>query len=293
VPDREGFFLLVTGVMMRARKRDAVERNRTILLALGAIAVVGIVLWSVAEWHRMGSTLGLKDQIQMQVQFLGAVAQILTVGALLAGLYFTWKNVHVLHEGQITERFTRSIEHLGSDKLQVRIGGLYALGRIARDSRADQPFISCVLCTYVRENARWDENCAPHPPAYDIQAALTILGSQTWAREPTRPWFDLSGTDLRGVDLCWAHLDDANFTGSHLEGARLVEAHMERAYFTNAHLQGANLTGANLSGAKLTGANLDKADLDGVIGLTEEQIQSARVTPPTSLTYLPNHRPSV
>jgi hypothetical protein len=228
----------------------------------------------------MASTLGPKDQIQMQAQVLGAMAQILTVGALFAGLYYTWRNVQVLQEGQITERFTRAIEHLGSDKLQVRLGGLYALGRIARDSKVDQPFISCVICAYVREHARWEENPAPHKPPHDIQAALIILGRQTWARDPIRPWFDLSGTDLRGVDLCWAHLPDANFTGSHLEGARLVDAHLERAYFTNAHVQGADFTGAHL----------DNADLDGVIGLTEEQIQSARVT---SLTCLPNHRPSV
>ena len=42
-------------------------------------------------------------------------------------------------QGQVTDRFTRAIEQLGSDKLDVRIGRIYALERVARDSVKDQP----------------------------------------------------------------------------------------------------------------------------------------------------------
>jgi len=35
-------------------------------------------------------------------------------------------------QGQITDRYTKAVEQLGSDKLDVRIGGIYALERIAR-----------------------------------------------------------------------------------------------------------------------------------------------------------------
>jgi hypothetical protein len=195
---------------------------------------------------------------------------------LLASLYFAWKNVQMLQEGQITERFTRSIEHLGSDKLQVRLGGIYALGRIARDCKRDQDAISEVLCAYVRDRAKWEESGAPKCSSIDIQAVLTLLGSQTWARDPRRPWLNLSGTDLRGADLCWAHLEMANLTGSHLEGARLVDAHLEGAYFTN----------ASVDGADFTGAHLDRADLDGAVGLTGEQMGVARTTTATRLPKL-------
>jgi hypothetical protein len=258
---------------MHDRKRDAVKRNTAFLLALGMIIVTGIILWKMGEWYRMASGLGVKDQIEMEAEVLKTVAQILGGGALLAGLYFTWKNVQVLQEGQITERFTRSIEHLGSDQLQVRLGGIYALGRIARDSRTDQPLISSVLCAYVRERAHWDKDRSPSHPPCDIQAALCILGRQTWARDPIRPWLDLSGTDLRRADLCWANLELANFRGSHLEEARLVDAHFEGAFFTNTHV----------AGADFTGAFLDKADLQEAIGLTEEQLKGARITAATRL----------
>jgi hypothetical protein len=56
-------------------------------------------------------------------------------------------------EGQITERFTRAIDQLGNANLDIRLGGIYALERIARDSGDDHPQIVEVLTTYVREHA--------------------------------------------------------------------------------------------------------------------------------------------
>ena len=38
---------------------------------------------------------------------------------------------------RITESFTKAIEHLGSDNLQVRLGGIYTLERISRESELD------------------------------------------------------------------------------------------------------------------------------------------------------------
>ena len=46
----------------------------------------------------------------------------------------TERNVQVLQEGQITERFTRAIEQLGSENMAICLGGIYALERIAKDS---------------------------------------------------------------------------------------------------------------------------------------------------------------
>jgi hypothetical protein len=260
-------------VTMREPKPGAAERSTILFLGLAAVALTGIIVWRMAEWRRIGAALGVKDRIQIEADALKTVAQILGGGALLAGLYFAWKNVQMLQEGQITERFTRSIEQLGSDRLEVRLGGIYALGRLARECRRDQHSISQVLCAYVRDRARWSEGRTGDHPTIDIQAVLTLLGRQRWARDPVRPWLDLSGTDLRGADLCWAHLEAANFIGCHLEGARLVDAHLEGAYMTDAHVNGADFTGTSL----------DRADLCGVIGLTEEQICAARTTAATRL----------
>src|SRR5215208_736469 len=63
-------------------------------------------------------------------------------------------------QGQITERFTRAIEQLGETnsngepKLELRLGGIYALERIAKDSpERDYSTVMEVLTAYARENA--------------------------------------------------------------------------------------------------------------------------------------------
>ena len=67
------------------------------------------------------------------------------------------EQLQVAQEGQITERFTRAIEQLGSDKMEVRLGGIYALERIANDSDKDYWPIMETLTAYVRERAPWRE----------------------------------------------------------------------------------------------------------------------------------------
>jgi type IX secretion system substrate protein len=81
-------------------------------------------------------------------------------------------------------RSTRAIDQRDSEKsLEVRLGGIYALERIARDSSKDYGPVMEVLTGYVRTHAPWDDQ-KPAPegmPALtvDTQAALTILGRRT------------------------------------------------------------------------------------------------------------------
>ncbi|MFN7523786.1 MAG: hypothetical protein ACK5RD_11680, partial [Aphanizomenon sp.] len=63
------------------------------------------------------------------------------------------KNAETANQKQITERFSKAIEQLGSDKPEVILGGIYTLERIARDSKPDQWTIMEVLTAFVRQNA--------------------------------------------------------------------------------------------------------------------------------------------
>ena len=49
------------------------------------------------------------------------------------------RTYELTEQGQVTDRYTKAIEQLGSDKLDVTIGGIYALERIARDSPGTTP----------------------------------------------------------------------------------------------------------------------------------------------------------
>ena len=53
-------------------------------------------------------------------------------------------------ERRITELYTKAVEQLGSDKAPVRLGGLYALERLAQDNDAQRQTIVNVLCAYLR-----------------------------------------------------------------------------------------------------------------------------------------------
>ena len=65
----------------------------------------------------------------------------------------TADRLQVAREGQITDRFTKAIEQLGNEKLEVRLGGIYSLERIAKESLEDHWPIVEVLTTFVREHA--------------------------------------------------------------------------------------------------------------------------------------------
>jgi hypothetical protein len=53
-------------------------------------------------------------------------------------------------ERRITELYTKAVEQLGSDKAPVRLGGLYALERLAQDNLAHRQTIVNVICAYLR-----------------------------------------------------------------------------------------------------------------------------------------------
>jgi uncharacterized protein YjbI with pentapeptide repeats len=111
---------------------------------------------------------------------------------------------------------------------------------------------------------------------------------------------------LEGSFFQWAHVGEACFDNAHVEGARFDGAHLENATFRVAHLEGAefyaaDVEGAHFSEAHLTGVTFDEAHIEGVwfykadlrgasfnkanmdgarfggaIGLTVEQVMSAK-----------------
>jgi ABC-type Fe3+ transport system permease subunit len=74
------------------------------------------------------------NRLKLQNDARATLLQALAGGVLLLGAYFTWRQLGVTREGQITDRYTKAVDQLGSDHLDVRVGGIYALERIARDS---------------------------------------------------------------------------------------------------------------------------------------------------------------
>jgi uncharacterized protein YjbI with pentapeptide repeats len=169
--------------------------------------------------------------------------------------------VNVREHGQVTDHYTMAIEQLGSDQLDVRIGGIYALERVCRESAANHPAVMSVLAAFIRERPRerWSlpgpgDGVAERASAPDVQAAATVIGhrDRIQDREPIR----LARANLIRADLTGADLGAADLTRADLAGANLCAADLIRADLTGANLSGADLTRADLTGAQLIGASL-------------------------------------
>ena len=262
-------------------------RGMLVAVAAGALA---LFLWKIPELQvQQFSNVKPEDRVLVN-EYRKTLVQMIGGLLLLVGLYLTWRriaaterNVQISQEGQITERFTRAIDQLGdthdddqrTPRIEVRLGGIYALERIARDSPTDHWAVMEVLTAYIRENAPWREAQSPPdgPPAKprtDIQAVLTVLGRRKRRYEEEGQTLDLDKTNLQVANLVEAHLEKAHFReahlekanlgGAHLEEANLWETHLEKAFLWEAHLEKANLRGAHLENADLREAHLEKAN---------------------------------
>lgn len=262
-------------------------------IVAGVIVIVGllwVVIVAAPPWfvqHRSLDVATAQNDVRTTLlQGLGGVV-------LLVGAYFTYRQLinsreqlahsheqlQLAQQGQITERFTRAIDQLGHAQLDVRLGGIYALERIARDSSADRATVGEVLTAFIRSHAPWpprlpgqyvaeapiDEVPDLQVRAPDVQASLTVLRRGGFAPpvEGESDRLDLHASDLRNADLHDAQLDGVILRDAHLEGAKLDGAQLRRADLQDAHLKEADLAGAHLEEAELASAHLEEATLIG------------------------------
>ncbi|MEU8990454.1 pentapeptide repeat-containing protein [Streptomyces sp. NPDC048558] len=143
------------------------------------------------------------------------------------------EQAELTREGQVTERYVEAIKLLASGHLTERLGAIYALERIMRDSEKDHATVVEVLAAFVRQHSPWKPDAgtgATEPevrPSDDVQAALTVLGRRPEREEAFR--IDLRRTDLRGADLQRARLQRTVMTKAHLEDANLARADLAKA----------------------------------------------------------------
>ena len=215
-----------------------------------------LLLWKLPQWQ-VAAVPEMKDRIDLGSKSRQTLAQILGGAALLVGLYFTSQTLRTTQEGQITDRFTKAITQLGDNNLAVRLGGIYALERIARDSESDHRSVMEVLTAFVREYSHgraippwaWvsmlfvkdrllEDRAKSQPPA-DIQAILTVIGrrTRTFKNGEVQP-LDLHNTNLQGALLEGAQLQGAYLADAQLQGANLRHAQLQDASLKSAQLQG-------------------------------------------------------
>ncbi|WP_293448356.1 pentapeptide repeat-containing protein [Planktotalea sp.] len=126
--------------------------------------------------------------------------------------------------------------------LEVCIGSIYALERIAKENEAYHVQVMEILCAYVRQNAP-TENTQPTAilekrpkPRDDIQAVISVIGrrrdEQIQVEFVQKHRLDFSSSDFSGVNFSNLNFSAANFAHCRLEAARFAETKLQGLNFS-------------------------------------------------------------
>lgn len=148
-------------------------------------------------------------------------------------------------ERRVVDLFTKGLERLGADKEEVRVGGLYALERLADSEPSLREQVIDVVCTFLRANARTRK--ATDPVGSLAEACQNLLIDHlayNSAHAHHKTYWKVELLSLSG-----AFLDNGFFAA-----ARVDTMHFRSAVFSN---------GADFDDAIIRGANFSRAEFRG------------------------------
>ena len=292
-----------------------------IVLTLGSGWLL-ITMWLVwGKLDEMGNTVdqmgNTVDQITLTIGALGA----LFVGIVgLVGLYVNYGRTKAFEDSTDKQRksderrdyqhlYASSIKYLEHDKESVKLGAVYGLIRLAKNSRlSGDPWTSDVadiLRAHIDSITKDSRENRVKPSSYASTVLRLFIPHKNDTLE-TNPFLalpidlndfylvgvnlnglhmkdanltkvDLSGADLRGVNLTGANLMDVNLSGANLRRADLKRVDLRRVDLSGADLSDADLRGADLTDADLTGVDLSGANLRDT-NLTDADLSGANYT---------------
>lgn len=277
------------------------------VFSLPLIALLIYLIYKIPQLMVAEQSLNLTNNewLQRTNEARATLVQGIVGLILLFGLFFTWrnirateknlmisqdataKNLEIAQEGLVTQRFSKAIELLGSDKTDVRLGGIYALERIAKESKKDHWPIMEILTAFVRENAPWKKGDPAKPIRTDIQAVLTVLGRREREHEQIgiyRSFYesrrlDLHETNLHGADLFGANFAGIILTKANLTNSRMLNTNLECSILDNADLSESDITDSNFEDSTLSGTLFKTANLYAVKFDTNVQVEPSAKEP--------------
>src|SRR5260370_18947061 len=165
------------------------------------------------------------DRIRLENEIRTSYIQMLGGLLVLAGVVFGYINLRTLQEGQLTERFTRAIEKLGNNNFSIRLGGIFSLERIARESNRVHQAVMEILGAYAQAHSN-----DPGRREY-IQAVMFVIGRRNVKHEKSSaaPGLNLAGANLTMLDLSVGNYEQMSFVGARFSAARLAGTRFNNA----------------------------------------------------------------
>ncbi|MEU2129644.1 pentapeptide repeat-containing protein [Streptomyces sp. NPDC018352] len=284
---------------------------RTMLITLVAAVVAALGLYYTYRNHTLAQQQFkeaqkqfAKQHEQAQEQFKLAQQQFMHAQEQFTHTRETdRKQADLTHEGQVTERYVEAVKLLSSDDLTQRLGGIYSLERIMRDSKKDRATIVEVLAGFVRCSSSkvWDKRSrvasrgrerpesggnslhgnvqdqdGEGPRQWDRARFLLgdVFSSDPRLPEDVQAALTVLGRKEDGAAGLIVGLHKACLSGADLKGANLNGADMRGTDLSEADLSHANLSGTNMRRAFLSCAFLSEADLNGA-DLTKANLEGA------------------
>ena len=260
--------------------------------AASIIALLAGVLLSAIFWGWLKS--------ESNVSTIRNVA--LVVGGVVAVLLAMWRSMvaerqaDTAQQGLLNERYQQGAQMLGNEVLSVRLGGIYALQRLADDHPERYHVqIMRLFCAFVR-HPTGDPSLEPVPVdaksgptseiRQDVEAILSVICSRGRSRielerrEAFRP--DLRGAELRGVQF-----GDADLSGAMLHHSRLGGANFWNTDLSGAYLNFADLSGAQFYNVKCSSTSFWSSNLSGAMLTCPVRISAVRTCPGQSSRMQP------
>ena len=266
-----------------------------VLLVVGLVA--SVVFWDCLEVFWDWLTDG--ESGSATIRNLGLV-----LAAIIALPLAIWRGVvadrqasaaqrqaETAQQSLLNDRYERGAEMLGSHVLSVRLGGIFALARLAEEHPEEYHIqMMELLCAFVWHPPR-DANLPEQPKdaekfilREDVQAALRVIGTRSDKHRRLAVkgafYINLHGADLRGGDL-----PGLNFSSPSVD---MIESMSLHQIFSNANLRtdmsGAKLDGAQFLFAKISGVDFSRNGKSPATGLTSSQLWGAQwddANPPT------------
>lgn len=307
-------FIGIDNLLLRFQRWGKRDENAAVRAVSTLIIIVVIVFTALLMWlpeaillnvsNRVGvnssSGSSASTVVNSNLAFYSTVNSIRDTlakifGGVVGGIFiaattlFAWRKLRVAEEGHIADRYFKAIEKLNKNDEPSFLGGVYALGRIAKDSEKDCWKIMRLFSAIVRQYYSTSDdvemvtteelnNAGRVSADSKLQAIFNEVVDRSLdypspydGSKQYDPHFDYGKCDLRYLDLRGCNAENFGFYRTFFFGARL-----QGVNFRGAYLRRANFLKADLSKAILDDADVSYADFRAADGLTEEQLLKAK-----------------
>lgn len=267
------------------------------------LVVAGAISWVHWDELREGDSLGSTVR-NIGLVIAGLIALPVAIWRGIAAdrqSKATQSQVETAQHSLLNERYQKGAEMLGNKILSVRLGGIYALQRLAEEYPEQYHIqIMQLFCQFVCYPTN-DEDIMKVPKSdewvppmrEDVEAVITAISNRNERQvkveeeigfRPDLSYVKLQAVNIVSMDLSELIFRRTDFCGSvfrcmNLSGIDFSDSQLCKVAFINSDLSDACFTRANLSGAIFDGTYPSGRPPKPAINLTQAQLDVAFADP--------------